>query len=279
VNQDEGTAPPHDSEGPSLKWRVLGFVHRHESMFIWIAGFFFFILAWWLLALWVDKPYLPTPPEVITALIESFYKTTLRDPKTMAYHIAASLSRVAWGFLFAMALAVPLGYLAGFYRDVDDFASPAIELLRPIPPIAWLPFAIIFFATAGDFPAAAVFIIFLGIFFPVLTNTIDGVKGIDNLLYDAALTLGARRRDLFIKIMMPASLPSMMTGLRIGLGVGWMTIVAAEMTPVYSEGLGWYIWDRADIFHYDEMFAGMLMIGLIGLAMTWSLLLIERRLR
>lgn len=254
-------------------------MHRHESGFLWIAGFLSFIVAWWVLALAVDKSYLPTPPEVIDALIRSFFETTVRDPTTMEYHIAASLERVAWGFLFAMVLAVPIGYMAGYYKTVDHFIGPSIELLRPIPPIAWLPFAIVFFATSGDFPAAAVFIIFLGIFFPVLTNTVDGVKTIDKLLFDAALTLGAGRREIFKKIILPASIPSMMTGIRIGLGVGWMTIVAAEMTPVFSEGLGWYIWDRASVFKYDEMFAGMLMIGIIGIVMFKSISYAERWVR
>lgn len=265
--------------GASARSQALSFVHRHESWFLWIAGFLSFIVTWWILAIALDKPYLPTPPEVIDALIRSFTETSLRDPKTMWDHVGASLERVAWGFLLAMVLAVPIGYLAGYYKTVDNFISPSIELLRPIPPIAWLPFAIVFFHTAGDFPASAVFIIFLGIFFPVLTNTVDGVKGIDPLLFDAALTLGARRRDIFRKIILPASIPSMMTGLRIGLGVGWMTIVAAEMTNVYSEGLGWYIWDRASIFKYDEMFAGMLMIGIIGIIMIKSISYAERLVR
>jgi len=270
---------PRAEVGASALGRVLAFVHRYESWFLWIAGFLSFIVAWWVLAEIMDKIYLPPPPEVVDALIRSFSETTVRDPKTMWDHVSASLERVAWGFVIAMALALPIGYAAGYYRTVDQFVSPTVEILRPIPPIAWLPFAIVFFHTAGDFPASAVFIIFLGIFFPVLTNTVDGVKGIDELLYDAALTLGARRREIFRKVVLPASVPAMMTGMRIGLGVGWMTIVAAEMTPVFSEGLGWYIWDRAAIFKYDEMFAGMLMIGIIGIAMIKSISYAERWVR
>jgi NitT/TauT family transport system permease protein len=261
------------------KQKMMVFVNKNEGWLLWIAGFLFLIVVWWLLALWVDRPYLPTPPEVFIALIESFYVTTSRDPNTMWDHIWASLSRVFWGLLLALALAIPLGYLVGYIRSVEHFVSPTIEILRPIPPIAWLPFAIVMFSVAGNFPAAAVFIIFLGIFFPVLTNIVDGVKGIDQLLYDAALTLGARQRDMFRKIILPASLPSMMTGIRIGVGVGWMTIVAAEMTPVFNEGLGWYIWDRASIFKYDEMWAGMLMIGIIGIIMIKSLTYAERWLQ
>jgi NitT/TauT family transport system permease protein len=275
----EGEAPQGSDGTAVARVRVLSFVHRHENYFLWLAGFLSFIVAWWVLAIWEDRPYLPTPPEVIDALFRSFYETTIRDTKTMWDHIAASLSRVAWGFFFAIVLAVPIGYMAGYYKTVENFINPAVELLRPVPPIAWLPFAIVFFHTAGDFPAAAVFIIFLGIFFPVLTNTVDGVKGIDKLLFDAALTLGARGREIFQKIVLPASIPSMMTGIRIGLGVGWMTIVAAEMTPVFSEGLGWYIWDRAAIFKYDDMFAGMLMIGIIGIVMFKSISYVERWVR
>jgi NitT/TauT family transport system permease protein len=254
------------------------FVKKHQNLMIWLTGAIAFIVGWWALAVIVDKPYLPNPYEVLDALWRSFTTSSFRDPKLMPTHIAASLTRVAWGFVIALFLAAPLGFLAGYSKRVETFISPTVELLRPIPPIAWLPFAIVFF-TARDFPASAVFIIFLGIFFPILINTVDGVKGIDKLLYDAAQTLGAKKRDIFRKVILPASLPNMMTGIRIGIGVGWMTIVAAEMTPVFNEGLGWYIWDRADVFVYDEMFAGMLMIGIIGLVMTKSISYAERWLR
>ncbi len=258
--------------------KLVAELKKRSNLLLWVLGFVTFITAWWVLAVVMNKPYLPTPDVVIVALWKSFSVNSFHDPKYMHQHIGASLSRVAWGLLFAVLLAAPLGYLAGYYKKVDYFISPTVELLRPIPPIAWLPFAIVFF-TARDFPAAAVFIIFLGIFFPILTNTVDGVKTIDPLLYDAALTLGAKRRGIFRKVVLPASIPNMMTGIRIGIGVGWMTIVAAEMTPVFSEGLGWYIWDRAEIFHYDSMFAGMLMIGIIGLVMTKSISYTERWLR
>ena len=277
MSADPGEAPSGNGAaagGLDLLWAL---VKKRMSLVLWIVGFVSFIVAWWLLALIVDKPYLPNPWEVLVALVDSFTKSSFRDPNLMPTHIWASLSRVAWGFLFALLLAAPIGYLAGYYKPVENFISPMVELLRPIPPIAWQPYAIIFF-TARDFPAAAVFIIFLGIFFPILSNTVDGVKGIDKLLYDAALSLGATRRDIFRKVILPASIPNMMTGIRIGIGVGWMTIVAAEMAA-FNEGLGWYIWDRADVFKYDEMFAGMLMIGIIGLVMTKSISYTERWLR
>jgi len=273
-----GTGPAPPDVGRKRARNPVAIVKRYQTPILWAIGLVAFILAWWLLSIAVDKPYLPPPDAVLSALWGSFHETTPNDPHLMQDHIASSLSRVGWGFLIATLLAAPLGYLVGYSRILENLVGPTVELLRPIPPIAWLPFAIIFFANA-QLMTAAVFIIFLGIFFPILINTVDGVKGIDKQLFDAAKSLGASRLQIILKVIIPASLPNMMTGMRIGIGVGWMTIVAAEMTPVLHGGLGWYIWNRADIFRYDEMFAGMLMIGIIGLAMTQSISLIERWLR
>ena len=261
---------------------------RREELRTKHSGGRFNLLGWVvmpviLLAIWqiaaerLDQPWIfPTVTRVIEQLVHPLREHYASG--SLLSNTLISLLRVLLGFVLAAVSGVALGITMGSIRSVRAGLEPIVEVLRPLCPIAWLPFAIVFF-TARDFPAAAVFIIFLGIFFPILTNTVDGVKTIDPLLYDAALTLGAKRRGIFRKVVLPASIPNMMTGIRIGIGVGWMTIVAAEMTPVFSEGLGWYIWDRAEIFHYDSMFAGMLMIGIIGLVMTKSISYTERWLR
>src|SRR5512136_2736309 len=130
------------------------------------------------------------------------------------------------------------------------------------------------FATGLD----VVFIIFLGIFFPIFVNTIDGVKKIDPMLVDAAQTLGASRPQVFYKVILPAVVPQTMTGVRVGVGVGWMTIVAAEMVGV-SPGLGWFIWTYGQLGLYDLMFAGMLMLGIISIVIARLLIALERWLQ
>jgi ABC-type nitrate/sulfonate/bicarbonate transport system permease component len=173
-------------------------------------------------------------------------------------------------------VAVPLGILMGWSRRVRDWIEPLVEILRPIPPLAWIPIAILWF---GIGIRSAAFIIFLGAFFPVLLNTVSGVRSIDPLLIEAAQMLNAGRRFIFLKVLLPGSVPSILTGMRIGIGIGWMSLVAAEFTGVrQGYGLGYMIMTARDIQRPDEILAGMLVIGLIGLGIDGGLRLAERRL-
>jgi NitT/TauT family transport system permease protein len=238
-----------------------------------IIALIVFLICWDVYAQMVDKRFLPRPYKVFKALYLSFVKEDPLAGKYMSQHIMSSMGRILYGFIIAFIAAVPLGLLMGWIKYVHSAGNLVVELIRPIPPIAWIPFAIVFF----DEPNSTGFIVFLGIFFPMLLNTIFGVKRIDPLIIDAAKTLGVKRFNMITKVIFPAVIPSLMTGIKIGLGIGWMCIVAAEMVGVGGGGVGWYIRNMANIGRFEEMFAGMIVIGFLGFITVGSANYIERR--
>jgi ABC-type nitrate/sulfonate/bicarbonate transport system permease component len=187
-----------------------------------------------------------------------------------------SLYRVALGYAIAALLAIPLGLLMGWSPGLLRATHSLFEVVRPIPPLAWIPIAILWF---GIGIKSAVFIIFLGAFFPILLNTISGVLSIQPILIEAARTLHAKGKDIFFKVLLPGAVPSIFVGMRIGIGIGWMTLVAAEFTGVKEGyGLGYMIMTARDIQRPDEIFAGMLVIGVIGLLIDVGLRATESRM-
>ncbi len=190
-------------------------------------------------------------------------------------HILYSLYRVALGYALAALLAIPLGLLMGWSTGLLRMIRPLFELVRPIPPLAWIPIAILWF---GIGIKSAAFIIFLGAFFPILLNTISGVLSIHPILIEAARTLHAKEKDIFLKVLFPGAVPSIFVGMRIGIGIGWMTLVAAEFTGVKEGyGLGYMIMTARDIQRPDEILSGMLVIGVMGLLIDVGLRAIESR--
>jgi NitT/TauT family transport system permease protein len=177
----------------------------------------------------------------------------------------SSLQRILTGFIVASALAVPLGILMGANRAIYDFVNPTVQILRPIPPIAWIPLAMLWFGL-GDPPAY--FLIFLGAFFPILINTIGGVRHVDNIYIRAAKNLGAGRFALFWRVILPAATPQILTGMRVGLGVAFICVIIAEMIAVQS-GLGFRILEAREYSYTDKVIAGMFTIGLLGLALDF----------
>jgi NitT/TauT family transport system permease protein len=175
----------------------------------------------------------------------------------------SSLQRVLTGFAIAILLAVPLGVLMGASQLAYDFVNPSIQILRPIPPIAWIPLAMLWFGL-GDPPAY--FLIFLGAFFPILINTISGVRNVDSIYIRAAQNLGAKRLALFWRIILPAATPQILTGIRVGLGIAFICVIIAEMIAVQS-GLGFRILEAREYSYTDKVIAGMFTIGLLGLAL------------
>jgi NitT/TauT family transport system permease protein len=174
----------------------------------------------------------------------------------------ASASRVLSGYGIAAVSGISIGVAIGWWRFVERTIEPTIQLLRPIPPVSWIPLAIIWFGIA-DRPA--IFLVFLGTFFPVLMNSIHGVKTIDRDLIRAAEMMGARERQLLRLVVLPAALPAIFAGLRIGVGSAWMLTVTAEMVAVKS-GLGYVLWDSYYFLRYDMVIAAMISIGLLGFA-------------
>jgi len=217
---------------------------------------------------------LPSPVEIIAA-VQDLTVNGLPQGSGLLFHCLYSLQRVGLGFVLALFAAIPLGILCGWSRLLRDILTPVIETIRPIPPLAWIPLAILWF---GIGLRSAAFIIFLGCFFPILLSTMSGVLSVDPVLVSAAKTLGATRRQIFYKVLLPGATPSIFTGLRIGLGIGWMTLVAAEFTGVKSGyGLGYMIMTARDIQRPDFVIAGMAVIGLTGFLLDTVLRLFEKR--
>lgn len=177
-------------------------------------------------------------------------------------YAVASLFRVTWGFLLAVVLAVPLGLAIGWYRRAEMAVNPILQILRPISPLAWIPIAILWFGV-GDL--AAIFLIFAGCFLPLLLTVINAVRGVPAVYINAGRNFGLGPVELMRRILYPAIVPRLMTGLRITLGVAWLVVVAAEMIAV-SSGLGFLIVDARNAGNrYDLVVAGMVMIGIVGL--------------
>ncbi|MBN2108826.1 MAG: ABC transporter permease [Deltaproteobacteria bacterium] len=217
---------------------------------------------------------LPSPVQIIAA-VQELTIHGLPQGSGLLFHCLYSLQRVGLGFVLALAAAIPLGILFGWSRLLRDMLNPVIETVRPIPPLAWIPLAILWF---GIGLRSAAFIIFLGCFFPILLSTMSGVLSVDPVLVSAAKTLGATRRQIFYYVLLPGAMPSIFTGLRIGLGIGWMTLVAAEFTGVKSGyGLGYMIMTARDIQRPDLVIAGMAVIGLTGFLLDTVLRWFETR--
>ncbi len=188
-------------------------------------------------------------------------------------HFWASLKREAVAFLYASA-AIPIGILMGWSKTAQNLCEPVFEMLRPIPPIAWIPLAILWF---GISDLQNQFIIFLGIFFPLLINTIAGVKNVEHNVIRAARCLGASEFSVLTRIVFRAALPQIVTGVRVGLGVGWMALVAAELVGATS-GLGWLISDARSVLRTDIILVGMISIGLAGLVIDQGLRWLAKKL-
>jgi ABC-type nitrate/sulfonate/bicarbonate transport system permease component len=218
---------------------------------------------------------LPSPVEILLGF-KDLLILGVPPGNLLHNHVLYSLYRVALGYAIAALLAIPLGLLMGWSSGLLKMIRPLFELIRPIPPLAWIPIAILWF---GIGIKSAAFIIFLGAFFPILLNTISGVLSIHPILIEAARTLHAREKDIFLKVLLPGAVPSIFVGMRIGIGIGWMTLVAAEFTGVKEGyGLGYMIMTARDIQRPDEILAGMLVIGVIGLLIDIGLRAIESRM-
>lgn len=211
----------------------------------------------------LPRALLPAPSQVLVAWADWVFAT---DGNTQSYSghwamdTAASATRVFSGFALATLLGVGLGMAIGWSRTVEKLIEPVLQVLRPVPPVSWIPLAIIWFGIA-DKPA--IFLVFLGSFFPVLLSTIHGVKTVDRNLLRAGAMAGGTPRKLLRHIVFPAALPSIFSGLRIAIGSAWMLTVTAEMVAVKS-GVGYVLWDSYYFLRYDLVIAAMASIGLLG---------------
>lgn len=196
----------------------------------------------------------------------------LADGELMT-HAGASLGRALTGFVLASVIAIPLGLVAGWYRIVFHVVDTIVELFRPIPVLALLPMAILWF---GIGEASKLFIITYGSFFPIFINTLAGVRYADPLLIQAASTLGASRPQIFVRVVLMSALPQVATGLRLGLGFAFLTLVAAELIAS-TQGLGYLIMDSRLTFQTDIGMVGIVSLGLLGFTMNAILVRLEKR--
>jgi len=211
--------------------------------------------AWWVAVTTSGTPYFPTPLQVVKGIVE------LTRNGTLVQHVSASLMRVTLGYGAALMVAIPLGVLMGWFPRVFQAVNPLIQLLRPISPIAWIPLAILWFGIGNLSP---IFLIFLSSFFPLVVGTVSGVQGVEREYIRAAMNFGINGQRLIRRVVLPAALPQIIVGMRIGLGIAWLVVVAAEMIAIDS-GLGYLIIDSRNAGNrYDLVVAAMVMIGIIG---------------
>lgn len=225
------------------------------------------VAAWWTTVVVSRSVIFPTPWDVVSGAFE------LVQDGTLSQHIAASLMRVGVGFLLAVSIAVPLGLWMGWVRGAYSTLNPIFQILRPISPIAWIPIAILWFGVGN---ASPIYLIFISSVFPMVVQTTVGVHTIEKRYLRAAENFGVSRRTLFAQVVIPAALPQVVVGMRIGLGVAWLVVVAAEMIALRS-GLGYMIMDSRNAGNrYDLVVAGMVIIGLIGLSLDAVMRMLER---
>lgn len=226
-----------------------------------------FILGWHLAVVLSGTQVFPRPAQVLSGMVELLRRGVL------VKYVVASLFRVSAGFLIAVAVGIPFGLLLGWFGRAFDAFNPFIQVLRPISPIAWIPVAILWFGVSD---LAPIFLIFLASVFPITTATIAAVQNIQLVYLRVAQNFGLKGLSLFRMIVFPAALPQIITGVRIALGVAWLVVVAAEMIAVNS-GLGYLIIDARNAgMRYDLVVAGMVLIGLIGLALDYLIRRLER---
>ena len=263
VEPTAAVAPPRASATIGViaaRWFRLN-RERIRATLIGIASLVAFLIVWHLLTkyrvvFFVRFTNVPSP----LAVYDSFTRA-IHDPKFLM-HVLLSCRRIVFGFSLAALVAVPLGLVMGRFKLIHEAVFPVAEVLRPIPAIAWVPMAIMLWPTNEQ---SIVFITFLGSFFPILVNTLHGMVLVDPVLVRAARCLGARETSIFREVYFPASLPHIFTGLTVGMGVAWVSLIAAEMISG-QYGIGYFTWEAYSLVQYADIALGMIAIGVLGLA-------------
>jgi NitT/TauT family transport system permease protein len=210
----------------------------------------------------------PPPTEVAQSLVH-----LLQSPKLLS-HLGSSLWRVFAGYGTAALFGIVLGFAIGRSRAASDVLLPPLELLRPIPAVAWIPLSILMFPSSE---LSMIFITFVGALFPIILNTVHGVANVDRRLLASARSLGGTRGAILLEIVLPGAAPSIVTGLAIGMGTSWFCLVTAEMISGQF-GIGYYTWEAYTLQNYADIVVGMLLIGLFGMGSSWLLTTLGRML-
>ena len=253
--RDEGAPPPEKKGGIA------------EAILLPTLTAAALIALWHFAVRFSHSDVFPSPLAVLRGIGELARKGVLLS------YVRDSLLRVAVGYSFALVLGIPVGIALGWYTSAARAVNPVIQFLRPISPLAWIPVAIVLFGVTNS---AAIFLIFLASFFPIVVAAMNGVRNVPSMYLNAGRNFGLSAPALFSRVIFPAALPRVLTGLRVALGVAWLVVVAAEMIAVNS-GLGYLVIDSRNAGkRYDLVIAAMLLIGVIGLALNALVRQVER---
>ncbi|MEH1895176.1 MULTISPECIES: nitrate ABC transporter permease [unclassified Nostoc] len=254
-------------------WKKTKPVILRDVFILPVLGFLGIIVLWWIIAL-ANHELMPTPPEALIAnldyILNPFYQ---RGPGNLGigWLLIASLRRVLLGFLLGAVVAIPLGFLIGMSRSAMLALNPIIQIFKPVSPLAWLPIALAIFNLADP---SAIFVIFITSLWPTIINTALGVSSVPKDYLDVAQVLEMPRWRRITKIIWPASLPYIFTGLRISLGIAWLVIVAVEMLTG-GIGIGFFVWDEWSRLNLSSVFLAVFIIGLTGLILDYAVGKIE----
>lgn len=232
-----------------------------------------FIVVWEIAAVLINNAFvLPRVENVLVVFATPF--ADLFGCGSLLENAFVSIYRVSFGFIIACAIAVPLGIILGRYKILEEFSDAMIQILRPIPPMAWVPLSLAWF---GIGLASIEYIIVIGCIFPILVNTIDGVKRVRKSWVETARIYQASERQILTKVIVPAAGPAIWSGLRVGFGIAWMSVVAAEMLPGTVSGLGYLIMYTYNWGQVQMVIAGMIAIGIIGIVMDQFFQYVQKR--
>lgn len=246
---------------------------RARSVMSNVASLAVFLLLWQVASVLYKSPFFPGPMEIARAFAHLAEAGDTQGTSLYA-HSWASLYRVLLGFAAGVVLGVPMGLLMGLYRNFYAATRAVVEPFRFIPPIAWIPLAIIFFSGTPRF----VFLIFIGAFFPVFTSTLVGVQRVEQVHRKVALVYGASKLYVLTHVVIPTVMPDILAGMRVAMGAAWLTIVAAELAGGTNEGLGRMMLNYAELLKIPEIIVGMVLVGAIGFVLNEILLLCEKYL-
>lgn len=252
-----------------------------------------FLATWQILSIRIDnRMILPRLDSVVELLLSP--NESLVGTGSLIFNLRISLVRVLIGYVIAITIGVPLGIMIGYSEFFKKLLLPFLNLFRPIPPLAWVPLVLAWFGVASfatvfrvesgslytvlnNLKLSMVFIIFLGAFFPILTNTIFGIKNVKKTLIDSAMILGASRKHIILKILIPAAMPSILTGFKIGLGISWMCLISAEMLPGSVAGIGYLITHSYQVSRVDIVILGIVAISIVGIFFEILFSFLEKR--
>jgi NitT/TauT family transport system permease protein len=248
---------------------------QYQNIMLSIIGILAFLIFWQIMAVsgWVDSRYITTPLNVV-----NLFLVKLTDPKpdgaVLGINVLSSLIVALSGFGLAVVIGVPLGLLMGWYKSIDSFIRPVFEIIRPIPPVSWIPLTIMWL---GIGLRAKAFIVFFAAFVPCLINSYTGIKQTSEVLINFAKTCGASNFTIFWRIGIPSSMTLTFAGIKVAIGNAWATLVAAEMLAA-SSGLGYMILMGRQFGRVDLVILGIVVIGLIGTTVTTLLGLVENKI-